>query len=173
MRHILFFPNFPPIFFSWRKQHYEDDHHHRERLRTPPLKMPEETRRRTGVVLSCTSFAFENGASSSLLVKTFPTTRKKKNANTTTNGSASAMPREYLFNCPESLSRLCMETYSRPRRGLSAVFGFDDLNASLGGLCSLVLRLSVDGHEKCAIIGEERVEKVVDRCDILFFSQKS
>ena len=68
----------------------------------------------------------------------------------------SALPREYLFNCPESLSRLCMETYSRPRRGLSAVFGFDDLNASLGGLCSLVLRLSVDGHEKCAIIWEER-----------------
>ena len=62
-----------------------------------------------------------------------------------------------------------METYSRPRRGLSAVFGFDDLNASLGGLCSLVLRLSVDGHEKCAIIGKRGVEKVVDRCDILFF----
>ena len=49
------------------------------------------------------------------------------------------------------------------------MFGFDDLNASLGGLCSLVLRLSVDGHEKCAIIGKRGVEKVVDRCDILFF----
>ena len=125
--------------------------------RTPAREKGKEKK----VVLSCTSFAFENGASSSLLVKTFP----RKNSN---NGSSSA-PREYLFNCPESLSRLCMETYSRPRRGLSAVFGFDDLNASLGGLCSLVLRLSVDGHEKCAIIGKRGVEKVVDRCDILFF----
>ena len=102
-------------------------------------------------LLTCLSFTYDGGRSNALLVKT-------------TAKSSTHFPREYLFNCPESFSRVTMETYSRPRKGLSAIFAIgDDLNESLAGLCSLILRLSADGHEKCAVVGKRGVETVVER----------
>ena len=101
-------------------------------------------------LLTCASFTYDDGRSNALLVKT--------------TGNSHSFPREYLFNCPESFSRVTMETYSRPRKGLSAIFAIgDDLNGSLAGLCSLILRLSADGHEKCAVVGKRGVETVVER----------
>lgn len=102
-------------------------------------------------LLTCVSFTYDDGRSNALLVKT-------------TGNSSHSFPREYLFNCPESFSRVTMETYSRPRKGLSAIFALgDDMNESLAGVCSLILRLSADGHEKCAVVGKRGVETVVER----------
>ena len=102
-------------------------------------------------LLTCLSFTYDGGRSNALLVKT-------------TAKSSTHFPREYLFNCPDSFSRVTMETYSRPRKGLSAIFAIgDDLNESLAGLCSVILRLSADGHEKCAVVGKRGVETVVER----------
>ena len=102
-------------------------------------------------LLTCVSFTYDNGRSNALLVKT-------------TGNSSHSFPREYLFSCPESFSRVTMETYSRPRKGLSAIFALgDDMNESLAGVCSLILRLSADGHEKCAMVGKRGVETVVER----------
>ena len=104
-------------------------------------------------LLTCASFTYDFGRSNALLVKT-----------TGGNASSHSFPREYLFNCPESFSRVTMETYSRPRKGLSAIFALgDDMNESLAGVCSLILRLSADGHEKCAVVGKRGVETVVER----------
>ena len=101
-------------------------------------------------LLTCASFTYDFGRSNALLVKT--------------TGDSHSFPREYLFNCPESFSRVTMETYSRPRKGLSAIFALgDDMNESLAGVCSLILRLSADGHEKCAVVGKRGVETVVER----------
>ncbi|CAL6313933.1 unnamed protein product [Bathycoccus prasinos] len=103
-------------------------------------------------LLTCASFTYDFGRSNALLVKT-----------TGGNASSHSFPREYLFNCPESFSRVTMETYSRPRKGLSAIFALgDDMNESLAGVCSLILRLSADGHEKCAVVGKRGVETVVE-----------
>lgn len=105
------------------------------------------------VLLSCASFTYDEGMRNALLVKTTPRRRLK------------GQRREYLFNCPESFARLSMETYSRPRGGFSAIFAFDDICESLAGACSLILRLSADGHEKVAVVGKRGVEKVVERLE--------
>ena len=106
------------------------------------------------VLLSCASFTYDEGTRNALLVKTTPRRRRLK-----------GQRREYLFNCPESFARLSMETYSRPRGGFSAIFAFDDICESLAGACSLILRLSADGHEKVAVVGKRGVEKVVERLE--------
>ena len=105
-------------------------------------------------LLTCASFTYDFGRSNALLVKT-----------TGGNASSHSFPREYLFNCPESFARLSVETYSRPRGGFSAIFAFDDVCESLAGACSLILRLSADGHEKVAVVGKRGVEKVVERLE--------
>jgi hypothetical protein len=105
------------------------------------------------ILLSCASFTYDEGTRNALLVKTTTTRRLK----------GQRRRREYLFNCPESFARLSMETYSRPRGGFSAIFAFDDVCESLAGACSLILRLSADGHEKVAVVGKRGVGKVVER----------
>ena len=107
------------------------------------------------VLLSCASFTYDEGTRNALLVKTMRTRR----------GQLKGQRREYLFNCPESFARLSMETYSRPRGGFSAIFAFDDTCESLAGACSLILRLSADGHEKVAVVGKRGVGKVVERLE--------
>lgn len=107
------------------------------------------------VLLSCASFTYDEGTRNALLVKTTPRRRRLKGQRR----------REYLFNCPESFARLSMETYSRPRGGFSAIFAFDDICESLAGACSLILRLSADGHEKVAVVGKRGVGKVVERLE--------
>jgi len=107
------------------------------------------------VLLSCASFTYDEGTRNALLVKT---TRRRRRR-------LKGQRREYLFNCPESFARLSMETYSRPRGGFSAIFAFDDICESLAGACSLILRLSADGHEKVAVVGKRGVGKVVERLE--------
>ena len=105
------------------------------------------------ILLSCASFTYDEGMRNALLVKTMRRQLRGQRR------------REYLFNCPESFARLSMETYSRPRGGFSAIFAFDDVCESLAGACSLILRLSADGHEKVAVVGKRGVEKVVERLE--------
>ena len=123
-------------------------------MTTQKMKTKESKNDDTSIppLLTCVSFTYDDGRSNALLVKT------------TGTSSSHSFPREYLFNCPESFSRVTMETYSRPRKGLSAIFALgDDMNESLAGVCSLILRLSADGHEKCAVVGKRGVETVVER----------
>ena len=110
------------------------------------------------LLLSCASFTYDEGTRNALLVKT--TTRRRRGRR-----RLEGQRREYLFNCPESFARLSVETYSRPRGGFSAIFAFDDVCESLAGACSLILRLSADGHEKVAVVGKRGVEKVVERLE--------
>ena len=101
--------------------------------------MPEETRRRTGVVLSRTSFAFENGV---VVVarEDVPNDAKEEERQHDDEWVRLRSERISVQLSGIAVSTVhgnLLETETRP----SAVFGFDDLNASLGGLCSLVLRL--------------------------------
>ena len=104
-------------------------------------------------LLTCASFTYDFGRSNALLVKT------------TGGNHRHIRSRESTYSTVRrSFSRVTMETYSRPRKGLSAIFALgDDMNESLAGVCSLILRLSADGHEKCAVVGKRGVETVVER----------
>ena len=61
---------------------------------------------------------------------------------------------QYLFNCPESYSRLSLEHRCRPSAALRACFATSvSPSRGLGGLGGLLMRLRADGHGELRLVG--------------------